>query len=244
MWTTGRLAVLLTLTLGIACLACSSKPPAPLDASTDERTALTTPELLAATSAALASGDVVEATRLAELARAAELTDEEAETLDALEARFGEPDPTADTVGPHVADGGGRTPYGQVTARVLRPVPTEHLDAAGYDALPFFQEYSESSACCRSAWFDIGELAVSGADEPAPPHNRRGPSRDRVVVFDFSELLHAAGVDPAQQPYYGVTRARDGRLHHHYEDAHGRAVTGVTERHDGAVRTLLVRHAD
>lgn len=222
---------------------CSGKAGKALDA--DASPPVSTAEMLTRMGVALDGGDVVEATRLADLARHAELTVEQVAELRSLQARFGESDPTADAeITPDAADGGEPFAFGRASARVLRPVPAERLAAAGYEALPFFHEYREAAARCQYAWFDFGELSLARADVPASPLHRRAPADDRVVVFDFGELLFRVGIDAEKRAYYGATRVRGSRLSHHYEDVAGRAVTGVTERLDGAVRTLLLRHAD
>ncbi len=218
-------------------VACSGATPQAPDA--DPPTEVTASVLLAGINAALDSGDAVEATRLADLAREADLTDEQTSELAALVARAAEADPTGgvdpagDTLPTHAAPSLARASRGRGAAAAP--------DVA-YDAVPFFDGYRDESDGSRSAWYDLGALYVSSADAPAPGLHRRGARGDVIVVLDLGQLLSEKGIDETPRRYHGVTRVRHGAMLHHYVDAFGRVTTGRTSlQDDGATHTTLLR---
>ncbi len=230
--------------MGAACalivagfLACAGRPaPKPAEPLADATAAV----LLAGIHAALGGGDVIEAARLADLARQAEMTEEQVNELAALAQRFGDSDPTDPGVG---ADGGGVTYAGPSPARAVGAGVDGADVLPAYIDLPFFDAYRDDTGGGNAAWFDLGSLTVSTTDAAAPSIHLRGARGDRVVVLDLGGLLVDTGADGSPQAYHGLSRARHGRLLHHYIDAAGRATTGATETaDDGATRTMLLRH--
>ncbi|MBT5533733.1 hypothetical protein HOK31_11785, partial [Candidatus Poribacteria bacterium] len=215
-------SVLLAATL-FACSGGTPAQPAP-----EPPAELSTDDMLVAIATALAGGDVIEATRLAETVEARETTPKQTQMLRLLGARFGESDPTATPPPsarprPKPADA-----WGASIARIRRPVPDTQIDTAGYDDLPFFHGYREAASCCQHALFDFGEVTVTQTDGP-PPVEDAAREDERVIVFDFGEFLRRAGIDSRRSVYHGETRVRDGRLWHWYEDVTGGYVVGVTE---------------
>jgi hypothetical protein len=222
----------------VALIGCSGNAPQELVAglTTDATPAI----LLVGIHSALDGGDVIEATRLADLARETELTAEQVGELASLVARFGQSDPTVGMGAPdaapptHDAPSPARAVDGQRSGAALTPT---------YEGLPFFGSYRDEAAGGRSAWFELGTLSVSPAETLAPALHRRGARGDQIVILDFSEFLASKGIDDALRLYHGLTRVRHGAMLHHYVDATGRATTGTTRlRDDGTTRTVLLRH--
>lgn len=222
------------LALIVIASACADRAPAEVQV---ERS---TDDLLVAIGGALASGDAIEAQRLAKLVEPREKTPRQEQMLRLLTAGSGGATP-APVVGAPSAPASDA--WGASLIRIRRTVLDGQIDAAGYDALPFFHGYREAAACCQYALFDLGELTVTPTDEPQRAETRQ-PDADRVIVFDFGEFLRRAGVDPRRKVYEGETRVVDGRLLHRYEDVTGGALVGVTEHVGDAVRTTLTRHAE
>ena len=222
----------------VACSRVTSERPAtepPAEVSTDD--------MLVGIATALAGGDVIEATRLADIVEARENTEKQTQMLRLLSTRFGDSDPTTVAAAPTAAKPAPTDAWGVSIVRVRRTVPDSQIDTAGYDALPFFHGYREAASCCQYALFDLGELTVTPTDEP-PPVDEGDDAGDRVIVFDFGEFLRRTGIDDRRRVYQGETRVADGRLWHVYEDVTGGLLTGATERMGDAIRTTLQRHAE
>ncbi len=227
------------LSLVLALSACSAAapvvaPPQPERPSTDD--------LLRDLGVALGRGDVAAATRLATRVEVRSKTPRQRQMLALLTAGMATlAPPPAASPRSSTADA-----WGASVIRVRRTVPDSQVDAAGYDALPFFDSYREAAACCQYALFDLGELTITPTDTLPEEYllYREQAQGAEAIELDFGEFLRRAGLDSRRTVYHGDTRVVDDRLLHHYEDATGRVVTGVTELESGAVRTALLRHGE